>query len=53
MIDFILRHGNDLLAIDCLKGFEVGLVCWIQSGGSFSFTSISIKARRFLFSPRS
>lgn len=25
MIDFILRHGNDLLAVDCLKGFEVGL----------------------------
>ena len=23
MADFILRHGNDLLAVECLKGFEV------------------------------
>eukprot|EP00731_Ephydatia_muelleri_P027821 Em0019g694a len=23
MIDFILRHGNDLLALDCLTGFQV------------------------------
>ncbi len=23
MTDFILRHGNDLLAVECLKGFDV------------------------------
>ena len=23
MVDFILRHGNDLLAVECLRGFEV------------------------------
>lgn len=23
MVDFILRHGNDLLAVESLKGFEV------------------------------
>ena len=25
MVDFILRHGNDLLAVECLRGFEVSL----------------------------
>lgn len=25
MVDFILRHGNDLLAVECLRGFEVML----------------------------
>ena len=25
MIDFTLRHGNDLLAVECLKGFVVCL----------------------------
>ena len=25
MVDFILRHGNDLLAVEVLKGFEVRL----------------------------
>ncbi len=23
MVDFILRHGNDLLAVECLRGYEV------------------------------
>jgi len=23
MVDFILRHGNDLLAVECLAGFHV------------------------------
>ena len=23
MVDFVLRHGNDLLAVECLRGFEV------------------------------
>jgi len=23
MVDFILRHGNDLLAVDCMRGLEV------------------------------
>ena len=23
MVDFILRHGNDLLAMECLRGFDV------------------------------
>lgn len=23
MVDFVLRHGNDLLAVESLKGFEV------------------------------
>lgn len=22
MVDFVLRHGNDLLALECLKGFN-------------------------------
>lgn len=26
MVDFILRHGNDLLAIECLRGYEVSTV---------------------------
>ena len=30
MVDFILRHGNDLLAIECLTGFHVSqhVSCW-------------------------
>lgn len=28
MVDFILRHGNDLLAVECLRGLEV-----MQHGG--------------------
>ena len=23
MVDFVLRHGNDLLAVESLRGFEV------------------------------
>ena len=23
MVDFVLRHGNDLLSLECLKGYEV------------------------------
>ena len=25
MVDFILRHGNDLLAVECLRGYEVSV----------------------------
>ena len=30
MVDFILRHGNDLLAVECLRGYEVckNSNCW-------------------------
>lgn len=32
MVDFILRHGNDLLAVECLRGYEV-CVC-VGRGGA-------------------
>lgn len=28
MVDFILRHGNDLLAVECLRGYEVCVCVW-------------------------
>lgn len=40
MTDFILRHGNDLLAIECLKGFDVSCHILKRTSHGFIFSLV-------------
>ena len=39
MVDFILRHGNDLLAVECLRGYEV---CGRGGGGGACVSMLTL-----------